>query len=126
MTASRHSVRQREAVAAEAGSPSPLGCGTPRPLPPPGGARGFQAESRRERWSPEPGHLMGGALGDEGMPRATGRPWADGGQAPAKTVAPVLLRDRGRLAGAHPGRRVSEHAGTASEGGERRHELDML
>src|SRR6266508_5516060 len=57
-------------------------------LPPPEGARGYEAESRRERWSPEPGHLMGGALGDEGGRRATGRPEADGGQAPAKGSHP--------------------------------------
>lgn len=88
-------------------------------------ARGHKAESRRERWSPEPGHLMRGALGDDGRRRATG-PEADGGQAPAKDGRPGAVCETADGSRAPiPNRRLPEHAGTASEG-EHRHELDML
>jgi hypothetical protein len=49
------------------GSPPPAGredAAIPRDRH--GGRKGFEAKSRRERRSPEPGHLMGGELGDEG------------------------------------------------------------
>jgi hypothetical protein len=67
MATSRHLVREQGAAAAQTGSPPPAGCGdavVPRDRQV--GRRGFEAESRRERWSPEPRPLMGGALGDDG------------------------------------------------------------
>jgi hypothetical protein len=87
MTESRDLARQQDAVAAEAGSPPLPDAGTPRPLRPAGRAQGFEVESRRERRSPEPGHLTGGALGDEGGHGASRRPRRTKAKRPRRTVA---------------------------------------
>jgi hypothetical protein len=114
-------------VAAEAGLPPPAGCEdavVPRDRQ--SGRNGFEAESRRERWSPEPGRLMGGELGDEG-----GQARPDGSR---RTETERLQRQReGETArtrtarrDAIPAERLPEHAGAASRGGEHRHELNIL
>jgi hypothetical protein len=80
MATSRHLIRQLVAVAAEAGSPPPAGCGdVVVPHDRQYGRKGFEAESRRERWSPEPGHLMEAS---SEMKEANARPGlaADGGE----------------------------------------------
>jgi len=91
-----------------------------------GGRKGFEAESRRERWSPEPGHLAGGALGD------------DGGQARPRLAAsgPERPKGRSRKGGRHDcGRPFVTRSGRTSaetdraaraEEGEHRRELDTL
>ncbi len=114
-------------MAAEAGSPPPAGSGdalVPRDRQ--GGRKGFEADSRRERWSPEPGHLMGGELGDGGGP---GRPEGSRRRRPSacRGSARVRRRERGRLWWeVIPAGRLPEHAGAASRGGEHRHELNIL
>jgi hypothetical protein len=81
----------------------------------PGGRKGFEAKSQRERWSPEPGHLVGGELGDEG-----GQARREG---PRRTETERLQRQReGEAAVTRTAwresvlaKRLLEHAGAATK-----------
>jgi hypothetical protein len=114
-------------LAAEAGSPPPAGCGdavVPRDRQ--GGRKGFEAESRRERWSPEPGHLMGGELGDEGgqaRPEGSRRTELERQQRQRQGEA---ARTRTAWRDAIPAGRLPEQTGAAGKGGEDRHEQNIL
>ena len=82
-----------------------------------GGRMGFEAKSRRERRSPEPGHLMGGEPGDEGGKAHDRRLEADEDRAPARGSARVRRRRRGRLDGSRSGPMPVE---ACPSGGQRR------
>ena len=85
MAASRHVIRQQR-CRDDGGRIATAGRMRRRPHPSrsPRRTQGFEAESRRERWSPEPGHLMGGELGDEGGKTPDRRAAADGARTPAE------------------------------------------
>ncbi len=75
-----------------------------------GGRKGFEAKNRRERRSPEPGHLMGGELGDEGGKAHDRRLEADEDRAPGRGSARVRRHERGRLGGSRSRPKAATHA----------------
>jgi hypothetical protein len=105
----------------DAGTPQSLAIAT-------GGRRGLEAESRGERTSPEPGHLMWEASSRWRRQSATGTLAADEGGAPGRRrfAKGDAALTRGRLAGHDPGRTPTE-ARRRSEAKEvsYRHELNI-
>jgi hypothetical protein len=85
----------------------------------PGRRKGFEAERRRERRSSDPGTSRRGALGGDGDDARPGRSGPDEAKTPAEGVASGRWRNRVRLVGAAPARRLPWQAVATSEGDER-------